>query len=476
MYGEETDPKQQWGNAPHFTTDRECIEARKLGFHLSELPKTLHDAVIIARHMGLRYLWIDSLCICQDDVEDWARESARMCNVYSNASFVIAANHAENNSVGCFHTREHLPKATITLSTRSGNEEDKVLVQALLLLNQDEYSWAAGGFEHEPLSKRGWGLQERVLAKRVLHYNTRKMYFECNQGIIGEDGYHDDQRLCLLSRNEQSQEEKADRKWWNHLLWTYGDRKLTKPTDKLPAMSGLAKLFEQRLGAKYIVGLWSDDLIEGLAWQGLGSKRVFSELSSEYTGPSWSWANYDGIAATGVSEKESRDIAEIKDWSVELKTDANPYGEVKDAWIRIWAPMTKLSPSPLETNDHEIRLRRAGLNPHPRMCTRYSDDENGTIVTLDHRVTEKSDEWRQWDLELLILKGYLNERKEGVDGKPSSSEESDVFSHYYCLVVQKISDGEGTERRRRIGWVFLDGDEAAKVREDNDNWTTVTLV
>jgi hypothetical protein len=398
-----------------------------------------------------------------------------MINVYSNAHVVIAANHAKDASVGCFHARQPRPESTIMLSRFSEDVGNKFAVQAMLLLPGEEHGSMPRGFDLEPLSTRGWALQERVLAKRVLHYNTQKMYFECNHGIESEDGHRVEQRLCSLRESTHTELEGIDRKLWNRLLWTYGDRKLTKPTDKLPAMSGLAKLFEQRLRAKYVAGLWSNDLIEGLAWQGLGSKRQFSELSDTYTGPSWSWANYDGIAVTG-RERGFEDIAEIKDWSVEVKTDANPYGEVKDAWILIRAPMTKLRPSSLEINDHEVRLGRAGLQPHPRMCTRYSEDENGTIVVLDHRETEKSGEWRLRDLELLLLRAYPEKRIEGMDGKPNSSEQGDRFSHFYCLVVQKVDGNQDTERRRRVGWMFVGEDEGAKVRVSEENWATITLV
>jgi hypothetical protein len=447
-----------------------------LGFHLSELPETLQDAVFVARHMGLRYLWIDSLCICQDDSEEWARESARMINVYSGAHIVIAANHANNNSAGCFHIRNSRPEATITLARFSGNDEIESTLRALLLLPGDEYGWRASEFRYEPLSGRGWALQERVLAKRVLHYNTDKMYFECNHGIVGEDGYRTEHRLSSLRESKGSQLKGADHATWNQLLWMYGDRKFTKATDKLPAMSGLAELFEQRLGAKYIAGLWSDDLIEGLAWQGLGKKEAFSASDRAYVGPSWSWANYEGIAASSGREGGLIDVAEIKEWNVEPKTDSNPYGEVKTAWIRIRAPMTKLTPSPLESNNHEARLARAGLQPLPRMCTRYSDDENGSIVTLDHRESIKSGEWRQWELELLMLGGYPKKCKEGPENEQSAHEKEKGLSHCYCLVVQKVDNGMSVERRKRVGWMFLDENEAAKLRESESNWVTVTLV
>lgn len=88
--------------------------------------------------------------------------------------------------------------------------------------------------------------------------------------------------------------------------------KLAKSTDKLPALCGFASLFTRRLGAEYVPGLWSDVLIEGLACQDLGSGKISSEACSGYIGLTWSWANYDGIAVTGVRRNNLKDAAEIK--------------------------------------------------------------------------------------------------------------------------------------------------------------------
>jgi hypothetical protein len=156
--------------------------------------------------------------------------------------------------------------------------------------------------------------------------------------------------------------------------------------------------------------------------------------------------------------------------------DANPYGEVKDAWICIRASMTKISPSPLDSNEHEIRLGCAGMQPHPRMCTRYSSNENENIIVLDHEEAKRSGEWRQWDVELLLLGGYLKNSEEGTDDEPSGTAKGDGISDCYCLVVQKEEDGEGAGRWKRVGWLFLGEDETLKVREMEGNWTTITMI
>jgi hypothetical protein len=70
------------------------------------LTKTFQDAIAIARSLGIAYLWIDSLCIIQDDAEDWDKESRRMCDVYGGSSLNIAATAAPDGSYGCYRERD----------------------------------------------------------------------------------------------------------------------------------------------------------------------------------------------------------------------------------------------------------------------------------------------------------------------------------------------------------------------------------
>lgn len=70
-----------------------------------ELPKTFQEAIALTRKLGVRYLWIDSLCIIQDDHHGWEVESAKMATIYSLSYLTIAATHAADSQQGCFSTR-----------------------------------------------------------------------------------------------------------------------------------------------------------------------------------------------------------------------------------------------------------------------------------------------------------------------------------------------------------------------------------
>lgn len=134
---------------------------RQSGCHLSEMPKTFVDAITITRHLGIRHLWIDSLCICQDDPEDWARESSCMCDVYNNAHVVIAANRSGDCEGGCFHVRESRPQAVVDLKVGDCLSKGVLLCATLLSLGDQQIvkqpdSMEKAMFHGEPLIQRGW--------------------------------------------------------------------------------------------------------------------------------------------------------------------------------------------------------------------------------------------------------------------------------------------------------------------------------
>ncbi|KAI0972442.1 HET-domain-containing protein [Xylaria arbuscula] len=458
-----------WGDTVSFTSSRQTINARRQGIQLSEIPKTFSDAVKLCRHLDIRYLWIDSICICQDDADDWARESARMCDVYSNAYLVIAANHASNSSQGVFHNRPTRPSAAVD------HPELGRGVHAHLIFNCDQHDWDSRGFPEEPLSKRGWALQERLLARHILHYNTQQIYFECDQGVFGEDGSFQDARHCSLgailpTSSTGASRSREELNLWCRIVHLFGTRKLTKTSDKFPALSGLAALFGRRCQAEYIAGLWRTAMIAGLAWQGLGERKPQAATPDEYIGPSWSWASYGGVAA--MHAEEWTDVAEVIEWHVELKNEANPFGELRNAWLRIRAPIVRLIPPEevtTEDEEYEKKRRLAGQPPHPRLRTQYTDKSQRYYTTLDYNDFAWSEEWKDLGLEIMLLGSYEDsEESEGF-------EEDEEDGSYYGLIVTNAEFDHG-KAMKRVGWMHISSKEAKDIKLDENNWRTVILV
>jgi hypothetical protein len=146
------------------------IEEMVEGVGLSCLPKTFQDAIIITRKLGLRFLWIDSLCIIQDSADDWATESSSMRLIYKNCLVNIAATGAEDGSMGFFFDRDPIFASPCRLKVKKTRTHD--FVPSSVWLHDVNYA---------PLNSRAWVVQEQLLAPRVLHFGKRQLFWECNE-------------------------------------------------------------------------------------------------------------------------------------------------------------------------------------------------------------------------------------------------------------------------------------------------------
>lgn len=92
-----------WGPAHALVmrTTKANLDAHKKLIALDELSETFKDAIRITRDLGYRYLWIDSLCIVQDDRDDWAREAQNMPDIYGASTLTIAALSSADGFGGC---------------------------------------------------------------------------------------------------------------------------------------------------------------------------------------------------------------------------------------------------------------------------------------------------------------------------------------------------------------------------------------
>lgn len=153
-----------------------------MGIHLKEilfanLPKTFRDAVTVTRKLGVRYLWIDSLCIIQDDPDDWLREAAVMGEIYAKAYCTLAATSARDSNDGLFIPRP--ASQSVKLNDLSGDSPVSF------------YASIEDRFEHDlhdgDLNNRGWVLQERFLSPRIIHFTAVQTFWECGSDRYSED-------------------------------------------------------------------------------------------------------------------------------------------------------------------------------------------------------------------------------------------------------------------------------------------------
>lgn len=172
---------------------------------LTVLPSTFRDAVDITCKLGARYIWIDSLCIVQDDLDEWAAQSVDMGLVYANAKCVISATASGNPGGGCYYPRDLWRNPMVLLE--KGALQLTIHREARLLdLFIEKVSMS-------PIRRRGWTLQEHFLANRTLHFVAGCVLFECNEFITSDHALrqtrypHEPRRVIRVDGKHHPEEE-----------------------------------------------------------------------------------------------------------------------------------------------------------------------------------------------------------------------------------------------------------------------------
>lgn len=253
----------------------------------SSLPQTFRDTIDFVRAQGIRYLWIDSLCIIQDDPLDWDRESAKMADIYANCVISIAAWTSAHADGGLFSNHDSLsPKVEFAYLTTVDGERRPIYTR----WHQQHHLDAWPVFS--PLSTRAWVLQERLMAPRTVYFLGSEVGWECREETHCECG--DGLRGRSTKKDfwtQISSLKKGIYRCWHSIVETYTELNLTFGKDMLPALSGLAKRSADINGDEYLAGLWRKNLFEDLLWlPELGGKRA-----NPWRAPSWSWASLDVV-------------------------------------------------------------------------------------------------------------------------------------------------------------------------------------
>ena len=331
-----------WGGLVFLRLLNDNIALFKERIPVNELSKTFKDAMEFTKRLGLRYIWIDSLCIVQDSKEDWAFEAARMGDVYHNSCCNIAATAAPNGLAGCFSSRSLIEVEPCRVETTwKGITPSLVYCHDLDILDHN--------LDASPLKKRAWVVQEMTLAPRILHFAQRQMFWECLERRACES-FPD--KIPNNTASKQSLDPSASNHlfsplppdktlhWlssWQKQVQAYSETELTYPQkDKLVAISGLAK----KLGPpeQYLAGLWKPYLPDQLLWvvQDKDDLPKPRRRTTEYRAPSWSWASMDGIVYMPDARWMKREDHAMEYIDADIKTTSgDPTGQVESAVLRV---------------------------------------------------------------------------------------------------------------------------------------------
>lgn len=267
---------------------------------LHNLPAAFQDAIIVTRRLGYRYLWIDSLCIIQDVESDWIAESSRMKDYYKDAVFTIAADLSACDGEGFLHYPRPTHSQDIEVPFWEGNaREGSVFIRGCV-----DDPWKQR--YRRPLDQRAWTLQESMLSCRVLHFDKQEQFWDCQQhfrfessaasktpdwleGGLGLKHFFLKPELAKLKyKNDKEMLFKLEPKTrWLHIVSEYMEREITYESDRLPAISGIAKEIYLQENMIYKAGIWMSDLHRSLLWTAEGSGLK----PSSYIAPTWSWAS-----------------------------------------------------------------------------------------------------------------------------------------------------------------------------------------
>ncbi|RSL49704.1 hypothetical protein CEP54_012298 [Fusarium duplospermum] len=409
----------RWGSPDHherFCTTTANIQGLKDGFKVSDLPKTFRDAASVARGLGLEYLWIDSVCIVQDDAEDWDIESKLMEQVFSSAYCTLAASCASGTNDGFLKARPVRRCIPMTFGEATYYACENI----------DDFGTHV---DQSELNQRGWVMQERALSRRTIYFVENQSYWECGGGVRCETMTKMNNRKAsfLGDANFPHSAEKYVKglkiEFFQDLYVRYSKLALSFAFDRPIAIKGLENRLLSTFNTTGGYGVLDRYFHRSLLWKrGGDTLRRITNTRSEPV-PSWSWMAYDG-AIDYVSA---------------------PGGKV--SWFNnIKSPFSQ---APSESSHHEDEP--LALKAPVRSIINDPPDESIFLDEPARALTQP--------MECIVL-GSIN---------PGSSGN---LQRHWVILVQRISndDGPGGGVYERVGVAVLEGrhidfrDEAREIR------------
>ncbi|TRX96824.1 hypothetical protein FHL15_002130 [Xylaria flabelliformis] len=350
-----------WGGEQPMKCLSSNIDSYGTEIPFEEQPSTIKDAVKVCQGMGLQYLWVDALCIIQDDPNDKSVEIAKMTSIYGCATVTIAAARSSSATDGFLEERLSGPREGAVVSYRCIDGELGSITLAQL---GDTFQW---GEPTEPIDERGWTLQERLLSSRIIEFGSRQTRWICSatrsEGFSLEgftDGWrrevnfsskrkteafeHENIRATKATidfygqpRPSQFKEYLKAMEHWEKICETFTERALTLSSDRALAISGIAQIFAELSGDQYIAGLWKSCFHSGLLWKIEYNhfNRRNIRLPPTYQGPSWSWLAVNGPVNFSRACKPSECVAEILSCEAEPANETAPYGLIREGSGRL---------------------------------------------------------------------------------------------------------------------------------------------
>ncbi|KAF8172100.1 heterokaryon incompatibility protein-domain-containing protein [Pholiota molesta] len=405
------------------------------------LPQTIADAILVTNKLGLRYLWVDALCIVQDSGEDKVHELGIMSQIYRDAYLTISVLSAFRADHGFLPDARGPDVLPFHLANKS-------IGRMLLELNIPRQRPGLGKFEtvvmHRPLEERGWCFQESALSARRLIFQPPNVLYKCRSFYE-----RDISRPSPFERRSQGGQEEAPVPANDYILFTTNEAHRTTRTadeddDEDEGLPGrwrsIAEVFQANFQDQYIAGLWKRSLLSDLLWQvwpPMGPDEAHLPRPEPYRAPTWSWASVDGkLDISGVDLQPPSSAAcyeaEIVACVATPKISSLPFGEVADATLTIRVKMHPLMRDGRKCKFRERKGTRSGSQfasslsatswiPPPFNCLEPSP----LVVIGDSDEEPDSDEDEEGDEEGDEEEGENDEDPDGDEPEDGEGQEGD---------------------------------------------------
>ncbi|TEA17238.1 hypothetical protein C8034_v011563 [Colletotrichum sidae] len=430
-----------WGKAPPgdarpWQTTLATVEKHLDSIDRTRLPQTLQDAVSICERLHIGYLWIDSICIIQDSPTDWATEAAKMSGIYLGSLLTISLPGTPSSEAGCFnrasqHTtsRPDFRQQWIPLdSTLQDGRRSRLYLPRSATRNSQVSALYDDEVERGVLGGRAWVLQEHILPRRTLYVTPRQLLWECGHCRLGEDGYPQPQTNWLYPISGLGivlGSRAVVEMWYKVVVENYTRRQITYESDRLVAISALARATYLNRHVGYVAGLWRDCIVPGLLWKrdGRGAK------SAVFSCPSWSWASqsgpvsYECAVPDYFTPEASEGFPMVKDVVWETAPE-NPFGDVRFAHV-----------------DVETKIALGTVTKEEVSFERWAGKEGGhrlVIPGLSHDVA--------------AIKNVAV-----MDDETASGQDVVVALMGHCFILLRPPDLTSQDHRR-VGFAMLDRD------------------
>ncbi|KAF4625143.1 hypothetical protein G7Y89_g13026 [Cudoniella acicularis] len=326
-----------WGGVDFLKTTMSTFASRKQHISWEQLSVVVQDAITFSYRLDIQYIWVDSLCIIQDNELDWQVESSNMANIYENAYITIGAVSSPNANVSFLNAKR----------VRSPSEvfESQIPLRgsgSRLLRSRPRSSQYLSNLCHGPLSTRGWACQEAILSRRIIQFTSTEAKWQCNSESLCECSTYS----AFGKLSVRTWAPSAAYETWHQIVHDYSQRQLTIDADKLPAISGIAAKIQQNVSSVYLAGLWKDNLVSDLCWScpintppGHPIVCLSSETGKLKMSPSWSWASInEAVSYLDPPPKvKATSFVSLVACKCDLAT-LNPYGEVYGSILTMRVP------------------------------------------------------------------------------------------------------------------------------------------